>query len=235
MVALPIIVSAGGVYSQDSSKVDGSRNNWTTTAYIETGYTNFALGDARSLFDQVLNDYRRIYISLPAQSSFSGNMLIGGSVLFTSDIPVRIGFGGYYSKTASASSYKDFSGTLLERMDVNMMTVHLTVELAPFSALPRFYVYAHPGVSYALITYSEDVNMTYPSPQSSGSSSSGYAFTIEGDVGLGFRTSISGFPVAIEAGYREGKTGQLTDTSGLIQVPLDISGLVVRGQIGINL
>lgn len=235
VLAIFFLAFAGRGYCQDSSGVKNSGEVWRITISAETGYTTFALSDAHLLFGQALETYRQIYIPVPPPTSFPGNMLIGGSVLFTSDIPVRIGFGGYYSKTASASSYRDFSGTLVDRMDVDMITLHLILEVSPDHDLSGLYIYAHPGVSYARIAFSEEVNMTYPVPQSASNNSAGYGFAIEGDFGLGFRTTINRFPVTIEFGYREGITGNLTDTEGMIQVPLDISGLMVGAKIGMNL
>ncbi len=155
--------------------------------------------------------------------------------MFYTPIPVSIGIGGYYSKTAAISSYEDYSGTLLERMDVNLATVYMTVQLSPFNDLRSLYICAHPGVGYSQLVYSEQVNMNYPSTQSASTNMAGHGLIIVGDAGVGMNFRLMRFPVAIEADYREGKITQLTDTGGYMQVPLDISGFVFKARIGIGI
>lgn len=221
--------------AQDSTSAGSSARIWRVRLDVETGYTSFTLGEARSLFNQILATYRQRDIPLPSQINFPGNMLIGGSIMFYTPIPVSIGIGGYYSKTAAISSYEDYSGTLLERMDVNLATVYMTVQLSPFNDLRSLYICAHPGVGYSQLVYSEQVNMNYPSTQSASTNMAGHGLIIVGDAGVGMNFRLMRFPVAIEADYREGKITQLTDTGGYMQVPLDISGFVFKARIGIGI
>ena len=234
MTSTLIVAFSIRVYCQDSSIVRKSGRIWKVSLNAETGYTTFALDDAHSMFDNILNYYRRIYIPLPSPAAFPGNMLIGGTIIFYSELPVRFGFGGYYSKTAIASSYQDYAGSLLERMDVNLVTFYSDVELA-LVEFPNIYIFAHPGICYSRIAYSEQINMTYPSQQSPTNSSSGYGHAYEGDFGLGFRIIVLGYPASAEIGYRVAKIDQLSDTEGNILVHLDVSGFILRTRIGIKL
>lgn len=234
MSILLIVFSIRG-YCQDSVKVHKPGRIWKVSLNVETGYTTFALDDAHTLFDKIVNYYRGIYIHLPSPTSFPGNMLIGGAIIFSSDAPARFGFGAYYSKTAIASSYKDYAGSLLERMDVNLVTFYSDIEFDLSAEFPKIYLFAHPGISYSRIVYSEQVNMIYPAPQSQTNKSSGYGVVFEGDVGIGFRLIFSGYPLSAEVGYRIAKINQLSDSAGNINVHLDVSGFILKTRIGIIL
>lgn len=227
------ITTAG--YAQDTTTATIFPRAWKISFNVETGYTSFTLSDARLLFDQILTTYRQKDIPLPSQTTFPGNMLIGGSLMFSAVAPFSIGIGGYYSRTTAVSSYRDYSGTLLERMDVDLATLYMSVQFMPFRDLPALYLCAHPGVGYSQISYLENVNMIFPTPQFVSTRVTGHGVIIVGDAGLGVHFRIFNFPAAAEADYREGKLSRLTDTEGYIQVPLDISGFVFKLRIGIGL
>ncbi len=235
LLLLLFTVAAPTARAQDTTLIAGPPQNWKVTLNVETGYTTFALGDAHALFNQILTAYRQRDVPLPSQTTFPGNLLIGGSVMFNSPIPFGVGIGGYYSRTAAISTYNDYSGTLLERMDVNLVTFYMTIELNPLADFRPFYICAHPGVGYSRVNYVENLDMTYPTAQSSSNTLSAYGLVIAGDAGIGLNFSLLKLPVSIEADYREGKITRLTDVNGLLQVPLDISGFVFKTRIGIGI
>lgn len=235
LTSMACFCTAAAAYAQDTTSAGTIQRAWKTSFSVETGFTSFALTDAHSLFDRILTTYRQEDIPLPAQTMFPGNMLIGGSLMFSAAAPFSFGIGGYYSRTAAISSYRDFSGSLLERMDVNLVILYMSVRFSPFKYFRAFYVCAHPGVGYSELNYTESVDINYPTVQSSSNELAGHGFFIVGDAGLGLSVTIFGFPAAVEADYRQGKVSQLTDTEGYIQVPLDISGFVFKARIGLGL
>lgn len=235
MMAGCLLALTGNGYCGPSPHSKQRDNSWKVELNVETGYTRFVLEDARSLFNQILSSYHQIYVPIPSQTVFPGNMIVGGSVIFLSDMPVALGVGGYYSKTAAISSYQDFSGTLSERMDVNMTMVHVIVEAGSPAKSPGAFIYAEPGVGYAALIYSEDVNMIYPSSQSAAQQVSEYGLAIAGEVGIGVVLRLSRFPVTVEAGYRQTKIANPAITGAGSPVPLDVSGFVLKAALGVTL
>ncbi len=230
-----LVAFAGRGYCQDSSAVRDSGGVWKISFEAETGYTTFSLNDAHSAFQSLLDAYRQIDIPLPTQTMFPGNMLIGGSVLFSSDLPVELGFGAYFSKSAAISSYKDFSGTMLERMDMDMTTVHFTVRIGDPAGSPGYFIYAQPGLTFAVLDYSENVDLTYPAPQSVGHRTSEHGFEVDGEAGVGVAARVYRLPISVEVGYREAKITTLTSAANNFSIPLDVSGLVIKAAIGVDL
>lgn len=231
-----MLATAGKGYCRNASGSADSADGLTTSFSIETGYTLFLLSDARSTFNRILDTYRQIDIPLQSQVTFPGNMLIGGSVMFSfSYIPVALGLGAYYSKTAAVSSYKDFAGTILERMDVNMVTIHFIMRAGAVPGSRGLFAYAEPGVSYGGLTASESVNLTYPTSQSSRDLVSEHGWTVGGEVGAGIELHLWRWPVTIEAGYREAKVTSPSISVNGASVPIDISGMVVKASVGMSL
>jgi hypothetical protein len=85
------------------------------TVSIQAGYTTFALGDVKDLYQETLDFYRESNIAIPTQREFPGNLILTVEALWPLGPRVRGGFAVHGTRTRAFSSYGDETGTV----DVN--------------------------------------------------------------------------------------------------------------------
>jgi hypothetical protein len=214
--------------SQDSISSSSSLPAEGFYLSLETGYTVLSMSDMERVFELALLAYQFNGIPIPRQTVFPGNMLVGGSCGYPGSSGFRLGLGGYFTRTRAVSSYKDFAGSVRLSMDVSLLVLYAVGELDLLGGEPCLYIGAHPGANYGSFRINEDIHLDLPQPQVASDEIEATGWSFSGDVVLGLRAEVFNLPLVLEAGYRYSSLERPESTRGVLNAPLQYSGILLR-------